>query len=418
MVASSWSDIDDGLLNPEWYAAGEPHDAFTLLRQEDPVHWAQPSDYGRPFWAVTTYEHVVGVLNDPGNFSNYRDTKPPRVAARLTASELYQRGTDVFLTHLDPPLHTLHRQPVEGHFQAASISTMRADVEAVVDELLGTAALHDRFDLMQGPAADMPMYVLMRFLGVPRDDWEWLRSQVSRIFTPDDPEYAVEGRSAEEIVSDARHAIADYSAQLARTKRSHPADDFGSLLARTVVDGTRLDDHETGAWLSLLLAAGIATTRNTAVAALWLLHQNPAQRAALAAQPALIDQAVEEVLRWITPVRSRLRVARFDTTIGDRRISAGDWVVPFLSSANRDETVFADPHAFDIQRERKSHVSLGEGIHKCLGMHLVRLELGVFLTKFLAQFPHFSIPNADQPQWIVDHVLNGFSTMQVELRPR
>src|SRR5689334_21619149 len=121
-VSSQWSDIDGGLLDPEWYANGEPHAAFRRLRTEDPVHWTHPPNYGRDFWTVTRYEDVVAVLRDPAGFSNYRDTRPPRVSARLTASEMYLRGADTFLTHMDPPLHTLHRQPVEEYFSHSSIS--------------------------------------------------------------------------------------------------------------------------------------------------------------------------------------------------------------------------------------------------------------------------------------------------------
>jgi cholest-4-en-3-one 26-monooxygenase len=122
-------------------------------------------------------------------------------------------------------------------------------------------------------------------------------------------------------------------------------------------------------------------------------------------------------VRWVTPARSRLRVARFDTEIGGKSIKAGDWVVPFLSSANRDEAEFEDPHAFNILRERNNHLSFGEGIHGCLGRHLTRLELSVLFPKFFAAFPDFRILDADKPSWIADHVVNGFSKLEVEFRP-
>ena len=413
-MLTDWSEIDNGLLNPEWYADGEPQEAFQRLRTEDPVHLAKPSNYGKPFWVVSRYQDVVAVLSDPANFSSYRDTRPPRSSRRLTTSELHSSGTDANLNHMDPPFHTLYRRSVEEYFSFASVERLRTTVEGVVDDLIAELAPRGRTDFVGELAADLPMHVIMRFLGVPRGDWEWLRDRVWQSFAPSDPRYLVPGQSPEKTMADAEEAISEYTAKLAKEKRAHPGDDFASVLTKTVVDEVVLDEHEVAAWLSLLIAASLETTRNTASVGLWLFYRNPDQRELLAQNPALIEQAVDEVLRWAAPVRSRLRVARFDTTIGGKSIKAGDWVVPFLTSANRDESVFEDPHAFNILRERKEHMSLGEGIHKCLALHLVRLELMVLFSKFFEAFPDFHLPHADKPAWIVDHVLNGFSTLEVE----
>ncbi len=409
-----WSEIDNGLLDPHWYAQGEPHEAFRLLRTEDPVHRAQPSNYGKPFWAITSYQHVDEVFSDPANFSNYRDTRPPRTSRRLTATELHVSGTDGNLNHMDPPFHTLYRGPMDKHFSVSAMEQLRTTVEEAVDALIADVAPRGRTEFVGELAADVPMHVIMRFLGVPREDWEWLRLCVWRSFLPEDPRFVIEGQAPEKTAADASRAIAEYSAKLAIDKRAHPSRDFGSVLTKTVVDGTTLDDHEVAAWLSLLIPASLETTRNTAAIGLWLFYRNPAQRRLLRESPALLRPAVDEVLRWAAPVRSRLRVARFDTVIGGKTIRAGDWVVPFISAANRDDTVFEDPHAFNIAREPKKHFSLGEGIHKCLALHLVRLELMTLYSKFFAAFPDFHLHHADSPEWIADHVLNGFTRLEVE----
>jgi len=414
-VSTQWSEIDDGLLDPQWYAHGEPHEAFHWLRTEDPVHRATPTNYGKPFWAITTYQYVTDVLSDAANFSSYRDTRPPRSSKRLTTTELFASGDDANLNHMDPPFHTLYRKPMDPHFSMAAVQRLCGTVEGVVDELIAETAVRGRTEFVGELAADVPMHVIMRFLGVPREDWTWLRDSVWRSFAPADPRYMIPGQSPEKTMEDALKLISDYTANLAREKRAHPRDDFGSTLTTMVVDETVLDEHEVAAWLSLLIAASLETTRNTAAIGLWLFYRNPEQRKALMHNPALIGQAVDEVLRWASPVRSRLRVARFDTTVGGKLIKAGDWVVPFLSSANRDESVFEDPHAFNIQREGRKQLSLGHGIHECIAKHLVKLELSTLFSKFFEAFPDFYLPQADKPTWIVDYVLNGFSTLEVEL---
>lgn len=410
---TDWSAIDDGLLDPQWYASGEPHEALDRLRTEDPVHRVQSSKYGRPFWAITSYGHVVEVLNDPGNFSSYRDTRPPRNPGRLTSSQLFADGTDANLNHMDPPLHTLFRRPVDKHFSLESMQRLRSAIDSVTDDLIAEITPRGNTDFVSEIAADLPMHVIMTFLGVPRQDWEWLRLRVWEYFSPADPRFAVTGQAPEKTAHDATAAIWRYSEELGRAKRADPTDDFASALTKTVVDQTLLDEHEVAAWLALLIGASLETTRDTAAVGLWAFHQNPDQRRLLIENPSLAGQAVDEVLRWATPVRSRLRVARFDTTVGGRQIKAGDWVVPFLSAANHDPSVFEDPHAFNILRESKKNLSLGEGIHICLGLHLVRFELMTLFTKFFAAFPDYELPTADEPAWLVDHVLAGFSSLHV-----
>ncbi|MEB3371908.1 cytochrome P450 [Saccharopolyspora sp. S2-29] len=412
---AEWSEIDDGLLNPAWYVNGDPHEAFERLRAEDPVHWAEPESYGRPFWALTRYQDVREVLADAANFSNYRDTRPPRTAKRLTATQLHESGTDGNLNHMDPPLHTLYRRPMERHFDPLSREHLRVLIENCADELIAEVGHRGRTEFVGELAADLPMHVIMRFLGVPREDWTWLRDCVWRSFLPDDPRFAVPGQASEKTMADANQMIADYAARFAREKRERPGDDFASVLTEVVVDGTPLDDHEVAAWLALLIPASLETTRNTASVGLWLFYRNPEQRQALAQDPALIGQAVDEVIRWASPVRSRLRVARFDTEVGGKAIKAGDWVVPFLSSANRDASVFEDPHAFNIRRQPRKHLSFGEGVHECLALHLVRCELMTLFSKFFAAFPDYELPQADSPSWIADHVLNGFTRLEVDL---
>ena len=188
-------------------------------------------------------------------------------------------------------------------------------------------------------------------------------------------------------------------------------------MTQIVIEGAPLDHHESASWISAVINAGLETTRNAALVGLWLLHQHPVQRRDLAADPSLMKGAVDEILRWSSPSRSRLRVARTNTCVAGTPVKAGDWIVPFVSSANRDETKFADPNTFDIRRDNASeHVAFGEGPHHCLGRHLTKLELGIFFGRLLERFPDYEVHDADHPQWIPDHVANGFTKLPVTLR--
>lgn len=414
-MQTTWDDIDEGLADPQWYRNGEPREAFKRLRDEDPVHWTPAVNYGHGFWAVTRYDDALQVFSDQVNYSIYRDMRLPRSVNRLTTEQTSALGRFASVTTMDPPKHTLFRAPINKHFSVPQIARMRTSVEEIVEDLIGQIAPRGSTEFVQEIAGDVPMFVVLGFLGVPKEDWERLRMLVWRSFAPADPKFAVEGQTPDETSMQARQAVVDYARELTTARRAEPQDDFISVLATLKVEGVPLDDTEIASWVNTIIVGGLETTRNAAAVGLWLFHQNPAQRDLLRDNPDLMGSAVDEILRWVTPARSRMRIARFDHELHGKKIKAGDWVVPFISSANWDERVFEDPEAFDITRSTNPYLSFGDGIHRCLGRHLARLELMVIFEKFLTRFPDFRIADADDPEWIIDHVINGFSTLHVEL---
>ena len=168
-------------------------------------------------------------------------------------------------------------------------------------------------------------------------------------------------------------------------------------------------------YFTIIIGGGLETTRNTAAVGLWLFLKNPDQRRLLLEDPSLINSAIDEVLRWVSPARTRFRIAMADVEIGGKEIRTGDWVFGSQASANFDETVFAEPEKFDITRNPNPHLSFGEGIHLCLGRYLARLELACLFPKVLAAFPDMQI--AEEPEWIPDNITTGFSKFDVTYTP-
>lgn len=414
-MSTAWDTLDDGLADPQWYRHGEPREVFTRLRDEDPVHWTPSPSYGRGFWAVTRYADVQRAMADQVNYSIYRDLRLPRTPARPTATELWEIGMDSSVTLMDPPKHTLFRQPMNKHFSVPQIGRMRSAVEDVVDGLIDSFGDSGEVDWVSQFAVELPTRVVLELLGVPKEDWAPIGHLIWQLLAPADPKFAVPGESPAETSEKAKREIASYGHAMALDRRRNPREDFVSVLAHAKVEGVPLDAHEITTWISVIIIAGLGTTRNAVAVGLWLFHENRSQLDLLLAEPDLMSTAVEEVLRYVSPIRSRLRVARFDHELAGTRIKAGDWVVPFLSSANMDERAFDQPEQFDIRRDPNPHIVFGDGPHKCLGRHLARLELVCAFTKFFKRFPDFHVPNASKPDWLVDHVTNGFSSLIVEL---
>ncbi|MCL7999555.1 cytochrome P450 [Brucella sp. 21LCYQ03] len=410
------SSYDTDLVRPEWYPSGEHHEIFRRLRDEDPLHWAQPDDYGRNFWVVTRYDDMKAILNDAMTFSSSFDSRIPRSGRRLTTLQRRKLMWDASVTLMDPPLHTVMRQPMNKHFSTPMVGRMRADIEKIVDEIIEDIRKKGTADVVDEFAAVLPMHVVFKMLGIPESDWDELGRFAWQAFSPADPRGAIPGKTHEETSFIGIEAIGDYSMRMARDRLANPRDDLASIIARMVVDGTPLDEHEIAGWFLLLILGGLETTRNAISVGMWCFLKDPEQRQLLIDDPTLIDGAVDEIMRWTTPARGRLRVARASYKMHGKTINPGDWVVLFAVSGNKDERKFDNPHKFDIRRTPNEHLSLGEGIHACLGRALVRLELKVLFSKIFSAFPDIEFAGDDTPHWVVDHQVTGLSQLMVKFQ--
>lgn len=411
---TDWQDIDTKLLDPNWYPKDEYHEVFKIMRDEDPVHWTKDTRYGKDYWAITRYDDMKAVLQDDRLFSSRWRTHVPRTPKRLTPEERYAIGYDVAIAMNDNPLHDLYRRPLNKHFSVPAINRMQASVRATVDEVIGEISESGAADIVDDIALILPTKVVLRWLGVPESDWRHVHDLVWRFSAPADPKFTIDG-DAIKTANDAHLQIMEYSENLAKERMAHPQDDFLSVVINSEIDGSTLSLHEITTWFFFLIAGALETTRNTISMGLWLFMRHPDQLRLMLDDTSARKGAVEEVLRWASPSRTRLRIVTEDTEWGGRDMRMGDWVILYTPSANWDERQFANPEKFDITRFPNPHLSLGEGIHYCLGRNLARLEMAELFPRVFEALPDIQL--SSEPTRIPDVLGNGWSTMPVSFTP-
>ena len=363
------------VIGPDTYAAhGYPHAAWRRLRRESPVHWFDlPGGVG--FWAVTKRSDIVSISKQPERFVN-----APRLAIFEEGAPIEgERTLARHLLNMDPPEHGEYRKAASGWFTPRSIRRRQAEVERITRERLDAMAgdgEEREADFVTELTAPVTLEVLADMLGVPRDDWPLMFRWTNQIAGASDPEY----QQADEpgaSVEQARSGLFEYFLDLAEERRKAPHDDMVSVLARAEVQGAPIPPFELLSYYLLLVVAGNETTRNAASGGLLAMIQNPEELAKLRARPALLEPAVEEIVRWTAPVIQFCRTPVEDVELRGRRIRAGESLCLFYPSANRDEEVFVEPDRFRVDRRPNPHLGFGIGEHFCLGANLARLELRV-----------------------------------------
>jgi len=396
--------------DPQTYVDGAPLDTLDRLRETDPgVVWVDepvaPGFAGGPgYWLVLRHADVKAVLRDPATFSSYAGGTQVRDPA-TPADLAYIRR---MMLNLDPPEHSRLRKPVQRSFTMRAVARLEEQIAGHVDDILDRALTTpgETVDFARDVAADLPLLALADVLGVPAEDRMLLFDWSNRVIGFQDPDYATSAAFDPATGTDlAREALAlrpepdadgrmpdprtrggmadlyAYAHLLARHKRDHPGDDVMSILLAEQSEGEgaiEVEEFENMFWL--FAVAGNETLRNGLPGGMHALLTHPEAQRRLRAEPALLDstlleRAVEEMLRWWTPVMVFRRTATRDCHVGDRPVSAGDKVVVSFLSANRDPRVFPDPAAFDITRGSREHLVFGHGPHLCLGAHLARVQL-------------------------------------------
>jgi cytochrome P450 len=365
---------DFDIICPADYAAhGYPHEAWTRMRREAPVSWWDRGP-GIPFWAITRHPDIVSIARQPERFQS---------GPRLVIGHGPELEAGLFpptLIQLDPPKHGLYRQLVSKRFTPRALRSMHADIERIggeiIDSLVGESEAGE-CDFVARVAAPLPIAVIGWMLGVPREDWGLLFDWTNRIIGADDPEYQRAGLDGPQTAHQALGELFDYFAKLVEEKRRHPADDLVTLFARAELEGKPLPPIDVLNWCQIVVVAGNETTRNATSGGMLALIENQGELRRLQRDPRLLPSAVEEVVRWTSPIIHFARTAAEDVELRGQRIRAGDALALFYPSANRDEEVFEDPFRFRIDRDPNRHLGFGVGEHFCLGAHVARLELQV-----------------------------------------
>lgn len=369
------------LYDPGTYADAPPHEEFTRLRAEDPVHWQDiPGQPG--YWAVLRHADVVHVSRNPGLFSCeaggvvLEDLDPERLA----------RMRDMILS-MDPPRHIAYRRPLAPEFAARVIAGMEEQIRSITQAILAESAERGEVEFVHDTVGALPTQVIGRLFGLPEQDWDMLHRLAEMNTSGQDPEINRDGRLDEAGSAEASMQMAIYGMEFAADRRRmEPQGDLMDIILGQEFAGRHLTDMDIGSMLVQMITAGNDTTVTMMAGGLWALLEHPDQLQSLREDPSLIGGAVEEILRWYNPLHYFRRTATADTEIAGTPIAAGDKVAMYYTSANRDEDVFGDPQSFDIRRSPNPHLSFGIGEHFCLGVHLARLEGRVFFEELLATF--------------------------------
>ncbi|MBI1294777.1 cytochrome P450 [bacterium] len=400
--------FDHLLTSPEYYV--DPYPVFARLRAEAPVYWSEAWSG----WILTRYDDIVTVLHDPARFSSagrirYLLAQLPEEQRRHAA--LLERHYDVGLAHADPPDHTRLRALLNRFFTPRHLESLRPRIHALVDEMLDCHAAARRMDVIHDLAYPLPAIIVLEMIGAAAEDRDLLRDWalgINRLF-------AAGGRTSLEAVDAALACLAGiraYIADLADQRRRQPREDLISHLVHAG-EGERLSEGELLATCVTLFVAGHETTTNLIGNGLLALLRHPEQMRQLAANPALILPAMEELLRYDTPVPRGWRLAKVDAEIGGQHIRTGDLLLPMIGAANRDPAYFANPDVIDFQRVDNRHLGFGYGIHFCLGAPLARLEVPAVFNALLARFPALRLDESAPLTWRRDVALRGIESLPV-----
>ena len=394
--------IDVDLSDPDTFVSGIPYAAFQRLRTEAPLHWQDEKDGGRGFWCVTRYDDLMAVSKDPLTFSSARGGTNIFEVPEEDLSMLR-----LLMLNMDPPKHNKFRRLVSTGFTNRMVTQLEPHVREICRDLIDKVAERESFDFVTEIAAELPLLVIAELLGVPMEDrhkvFDWSNSLVGF----DDPEY----KTSMETGKIASAQMWAYANELANQRKEHPLGDLVSVLMEAEVDGDRLSEMEFDSFFLLLAVAGNETTRNLISGGMLALIQHPEQRARVLADPSLLPSAIEELLRWVSPLIHFRRTATRDVHMHGKTIREGDKVVIYYPSANRDERRFVNPETFDVGRTPNDHLAFGIGEHFCLGANLARLEIKLIFEEMLRRLPDLEL--AGPVRRLRSNFLNGIKGMPV-----
>jgi cytochrome P450 len=411
-MTSTGSDLDQVLVgDPEHWQDGPPHELFARLRAECPVHWtARITDFPQEagYWSVTTADDVHAVSRDWQTYSSELGG-----ITALTDSILPLELTRAMFIGMDPPKHDRLKALFQAGFTPKRIAQHEDEIRAITVGVLDRLAGRETCDLVSDVAQPVVSRVIGSFMGIPPEEdaiWARLMNTTLGAGDPDvNPEGldTVMGRDVPEIFERCRALIAE--------RRARPTDDLTSVLVEAEVDGQRLEEHEIVMGFFLLMAAGNDSTRSTYASGMRALLEDRSQLRLLLDDPSLIPSAVEESLRMFPAFAHFRRTATRDVELGGCPIKAGDKVVMWYVSSNRDETRYEDPDRFDVRRNPEHQAFGAGGRHFCLGTALARLELRILFEETLERYPAMEL--AGRPQYVVSGFVNQLRTLPVRLAP-
>jgi cytochrome P450 len=377
------TDAGRALTDPSAYAdEARLHEALALLRREDPVHWVEADGF-EPFWAITRHADIMDIERNHTVFHNA--PRPLLATAEMDAIQRQREAEGIglrTLIHMDDPQHRVVRAIGADWFRPRAMRAMEDRMAELarryVDQMAG---LGGRCDFVQQVAVHYPLQVILSLLGLPESDFPRLLKLTQELFGGADEELQ-RGTTPEELLATLLDFFG-YFQDITNARRATPTGDLASAIANARVDGEYLSDIDVASYYVIVATAGHDTTSSTISGGLHALIEHPDQLARLREDPGLLPFAVDEMIRWVTPVKEFMRTATADAEVGGVTVKEGEAVLLSYPSGNRDEEVFADPFQFDAGRDPNKHLAFGFGVHYCLGAALARMETRALFAELL-----------------------------------
>jgi len=385
------------LADPTAYADDNRlHAALTHLRANNPVAWVDNPPY-RPFWAITKHADIMAIERDNNLFLS--EPRPLLTTAEADdfAKQQLEAGTGLrTLIHMDDPHHRKVRAIGADWFRPKAMRDLKVEVDKLAKRYVDRMRdIGPECDFVTEIAVNFPLYVIMSLLGLPEEDFPRMHMLTQEMFGGDDEEYNKRGTTPEqqlEILLD----FFTYFSKLTASRREHPTDDLASAIANGRIDGEPLSDVDTASYYVIVASAGHDTTKDAISGGLLALIENPGELARLRQNMDLMGTAVEEMIRWTTPVKEFMRTAAEDAVIRGVPIAKGESVYLAYVSGNRDEDVFSEPFRFDVGRDPNKHVAFGYGVHFCLGAALARMEMNSLFTELIPRLESIELTGAPE----------------------
>ena len=399
---------------PETYAdEKELHDIFTFMRREDPVSWVEPDQF-RPFWAITKHEDIIEIekqnelfINDPR--TTLMDIPTEDAIKEFTGgSHLLVRS----LVHMDNPDHQLYRSLTQKWFAPPNLESLKKDIRNIAKEYVNKMVDHgNECDFAKDVAIFYPLRVIMSILGVPKEDEPRMLRLTQELFGGRD-EDMIRDESETSSESNTITDFFEYFNALTEDRRKNPTNDVSSVIANAKINNEQLGHLEAMSYYVIIATAGHDTTSSSTAGGILALIENPDQLSKLKNNPNLMTSAVEETIRWVTPVKNFFRTATQNYDLKDREIKKDDSILLCYPSGNRDEEIFADPFKFKVDRSPNRHLAFGHGAHLCLGKYLAKIEMEIFYEELFKKIDNIQLNG--EPEWVKASFVSGLKSLPIK----
>ena len=398
---------------PETYAdEKELHNIFTFMRKNDPVSWVEPNQY-RPFWAITKHEDIIEIekqnelfINDPR--TTLMDIPTEDAIKEFTGgSHLLVRS----LVHMDNPDHQLYRSLTQKWFAPPNLESLKKDIRNIAKEYVNKMVDHgNECDFAKDVAIFYPLRVIMSILGVPKEDEQRMLRLTQELFGGRD-EDMIRDESETSSESNTITDFFEYFTALTEDRRINPTNDVSSVIANAQINNEQLGHLEAMSYYVIIATAGHDTTSSSTAGGILALIENPEQLSKLKNNPSLMTSAVEETIRWVTPVKNFFRTATQNYDLKDRKIKKDDSILLCYPSGNRDEEIFDDPFQFKVDRSPNRHLAFGHGAHLCLGKYLAKIEMEIFYEELFKKIENIELNG--EPEWVKASFVSGLKSLPI-----